>query len=281
MTIAQIQLSDLQEVLLEASLIAQEHFGSSAASLECRTKGNDTPVTRVDREISALLRNRLQSIIPDSGWLGEEDRDDSSRLSRELVWIVDPLDGTKEFIRGIPEVAISVALVRKGNAIAGAVCNPITGEQGLWSEAEGSRFAGFAEESGLGAIASLGEAIVSASRTEFEKGGLASFWPRLKEIRPIGSVAYKLLRIAAQQENLYFSIEPKSEWDICGGVALITAAGMSYVRFDGIQQIFNSPSTRIPSGAVAGAGHLVNAFCAEFQGEIHEAQGNIETGIVK
>jgi 3'-phosphoadenosine 5'-phosphosulfate (PAPS) 3'-phosphatase len=67
MAIAPIQLSDLQPILDEASLIALEYFGSSKASLECRTKDNGSPVTRADREISALLRFRLQAIAPDAG----------------------------------------------------------------------------------------------------------------------------------------------------------------------------------------------------------------------
>ncbi len=184
-------------------------------------------------------------------------------------------------MRGIPEVAISVALVQRGRAIAGAVRNPITGEQGLWSESEGSHFTGFAEGNRLDKVTTLKDVVANASRTEFENGRLAPFsWP-LKEIRPIGSVAYKLLRIAARQEHLYFSVEPKSEWDICGGIALIKAEGLSYERFDGVQQSFNSPSTQIRSGTVGGDAQLVNAFFGAFRSEIHEAQGSIETGVVK
>ena len=73
-------------------------------------------------------------------------------------------------------------------------------------------------------------------------------------------MAYKLLRVAGAADHLTFSVVPKSEWDVCGGLALLQAAGFPYVRFDGRPQRFNEPDTRITCGAVAGPAPLVEAF---------------------
>ena len=78
----------------------------------------------------------------------------------------------------------------------------------------------------------------------------------------MGSVAYKLMRVAAGYDHLTFSVQHKSEWDICGGVALLNAAGKVYRRFDGESLRFNQKHTLIRSGAVAGDEAIVNQFLA-------------------
>jgi 3'-phosphoadenosine 5'-phosphosulfate (PAPS) 3'-phosphatase len=112
--------------------------------------------------------------------------------------------------------------------------NPITGEAGYWSATEGIRFAGFAAAPTHSLLKKLSAAVACASRTEFDKGSLAAFGQKLGKINPIGSVAYKLLRVAGGADDLYFSIEPKSEWDVCGGIALLVGSGNTYLRFDAI-----------------------------------------------
>ncbi|RMF29498.1 MAG: 3'(2'),5'-bisphosphate nucleotidase CysQ, partial [Chloroflexi bacterium] len=77
---------------------------------EVKDKSPDNPITDADREADRILRERITAAFPQDGWLSEETRDDPTRLSRKRVWIVDPLDGTKDFIGGIPEFALSIAL---------------------------------------------------------------------------------------------------------------------------------------------------------------------------
>jgi myo-inositol-1(or 4)-monophosphatase len=79
-------------------------------------------------------------------------------------------------------------------------------------------------------------------------------------VRPLGSVAYKLLRVASGAEDLTFSVQPKHEWDICGGVGLIQAAGLDYIRFDGTENRFNQADVLVGSGAVAGPPDLAREF---------------------
>ncbi|MEO5352360.1 MAG: hypothetical protein H7835_04010, partial [Magnetococcus sp. XQGC-1] len=98
------------------------------AQAHLRDKGRNNPLTRADLEADQLLRQRLLGARPGYGWLSEETADSPERLSCRRVWIVDPMDGTKEFIRGLPEFAVSIALVEEGRPVAACVHNPATRE---------------------------------------------------------------------------------------------------------------------------------------------------------
>jgi fructose-1,6-bisphosphatase/inositol monophosphatase family enzyme len=87
---------------------------------------NNRPTTSFDRKLDCLLRRVL--VCPNEGWLSEESCDDLRRLGHERVWFVDPLDGTLEFIQGLPEWSVSIGLVEQGQAVASGVLNPSTGE---------------------------------------------------------------------------------------------------------------------------------------------------------
>ena len=116
-------LSRIQEAL-DAARTIFSRFTPGEVAAEYKA-GND-PVTEADKQVDAALRKIL--LRPEEGWLSEESVDDPIRLEREWAWIVDPLDGTKEFIEGIPEWCVSIGLVRGGEAYAGGICNPATGE---------------------------------------------------------------------------------------------------------------------------------------------------------
>ena len=85
-------------------------------------KAHLDPVTEADRALDTVLRKTL--LRNGEGWLSEESKDDFSRLGREWVWVVDPLDGTREFVEGIPEFCVSIGMVHSGRAVAAGICNP-------------------------------------------------------------------------------------------------------------------------------------------------------------
>ena len=95
---------------------------------EVKMKGIDNPVTIADNEADKYLFEFLIGEFPDDGWLSEETVDTEERLSKNRVWIVDPLDGTKEFIEGIPHFSVSIALVHDGDPVIGVIYNPATNE---------------------------------------------------------------------------------------------------------------------------------------------------------
>ena len=92
------------------------------------TKPDQSPVTSADLAVNQILRDHLSAAFPEDGWLSEETEDDHHRLTRSRVWIVDPIDGTRSFVRGLPEFCLSVALVEHGIPAIAAIFNPATGE---------------------------------------------------------------------------------------------------------------------------------------------------------
>ena len=108
----------------EAAGVALGYFGTGAESWE---KSPGHPVSTADLAVEAILRERMLGERPGYGWLCEETPDDGRRLAHERVWIVDPIDGTRAFIRDVPEFAVCAALVERGRPLAGAVANPAAG----------------------------------------------------------------------------------------------------------------------------------------------------------
>lgn len=252
---------DLKQILVSAAGLARPLFG---ANLKVISKGDGTPVTQADLAVDRFLRLALPDILPGTGWLSEETVDDLARLDREWVWIVDPLDGTTEFARGVAECAISIGLVRGNTPVLGGIVNPITGEGGVGALDAGTMFWSISQP--RTAAHDLSGAIASVSRREVDDGTMAPYRHLVPTTLPVGSVAYKLLRVAAGIDDLTFSVQHKSEWDVCGGVALLQAAGMTYRRFDDVPLDFNRRDTRIRSGTVAGVPLLVNQFMSAFRG---------------
>src|SRR6266576_3679667 len=112
------------EAAIEAAQTVFARFTPGAIETEYKI-GHD-PVTEADRQVDAVLRKHL--LRDGEGWLSEESVDDLTRLEESRVWVVDPLDGTREFVAGIPEFCISVAMVENHRPVAGGICNPATAE---------------------------------------------------------------------------------------------------------------------------------------------------------
>src|SRR5262249_28046095 len=149
----------------------------------------------------------------------EESVDDLSRLEKSRVWVVDPLDGTREFVAGIPEFAISVALVEDGRPVAGGICNPATQEMFIGSIGYGGTYNNQPVRSTQ--KSSLRDALVLASRSEVSRGQWKRFEGANFRIRPTGSIAYKLALVSAGLADATLTLTPKNEWDIVAGAALV------------------------------------------------------------
>jgi myo-inositol-1(or 4)-monophosphatase len=136
---------------------------------------------------------------------------------------VDPLDGTREFVAGIPEFCVSVAMVENGRPIAGGILNPATNEVFLGSLDTGVTYNGRPAQPSQ--RTSLEGALVLASRSEVKRGEWHRFEKARFKIRPMGSVAYKLALVSAGLADATFTLTPKNEWDIAAGAALVESAG--------------------------------------------------------
>jgi myo-inositol-1(or 4)-monophosphatase len=211
------------EDALQRARAAFQRF--TPGEIAARHKQGDDPVTEADTTVDTLLRELLPQ--DGDGWLSEETRDDLIRLERRRVWVVDPLDGTREFVTGIPEWCVSIGLVIDGEPVAGGICNPVTGETILGARGQGVTLNG--RPAGVTGRPTLEGAKVVASRSEVKRGEWQGYREDLFEIRPMGSVAYKLGLVAAGLVDATWTLTPKHEWDVAAGVALVLAAGGAIV----------------------------------------------------
>jgi len=211
------------------------------------SKGKDNPVTQADLEADRALKRLLHDPFPEYGWLSEETADSEARLKCRRVWIVDPLDGSKEFIQGIPEFCVAVALVEEGHPVLGVTYNPITREM-FWS-ARGMGCHLNTEAVRVTRTRVLRRANVLASRSETARGEWEVFHGRLK-VSPTGSVAYKLALVGAGKGDATFTRSPKSEWDIASGAALLAEAGGTMTDIHGTMIRFNQRRVKV-AGRIA------------------------------
>lgn len=240
-------LERIAQALHEATRVF-ERFTPGAVATQYKA-GND-PVTEADRQLDVVLRKAL--LRDGEGWLSEESADDASRLTCERVWIVDPLDGTREFVTGIPEFCASIAVVENGKPIAGGICNPATKEVFLGSVKGGLTYNGKATNASV--RTTIDGATVLASRSEVKRGEWKQFEDAPFKVQPMGSVAYKLARVSAGLDDATFTLTPKNEWDVAAGVALILSAGGFARPLDAPEFTFNRKSPLLPGLIACGAG---------------------------
>lgn len=219
-------------------------------AVEAKYKSAGDPVTEADHAVNRVLQRLL--LKDGEGWLSEESVDDLGRLEKTRVWIVDPLDGTREFVAGIPEWCVSVALVERGRAVAGGICNPATKQTFLGAAGHGITLNG--KSAAPSEKASLEGAVVLASRSEVKRREWERFQGEAFTVRPSGSVAYKLACVAAGLADATWTLTPKHEWDIAAGVALIEAAGGVATSLSGKPLTFNNRQALLNGLMASGAG---------------------------
>ena len=155
-------------IRIEKSLLAAakalEDF--TPGKIESTLKSGGDPVTEADTLLDKVLKDIL--LKNSEGWLSEETIDDQSRLDKECVWIVDPLDGTREFIKGIPEWCISVAYVVNGRPEAAGICSPSAGQVFLGTRNDGVTLNGKPVK--VTNKSNLENATILASRSEVKRG---------------------------------------------------------------------------------------------------------------
>ncbi len=229
------------------------HYGGSYRVDE---KGAGNPVTAADLEADEILKSTILGAFPDDGWLSEETADSDERLRRRRVWIVDPLDGTKEFIGQIPEFCVCVALVEDGLVRVAVQYNPARDEL-LQARKGGGTFLNDTAVH-VSSQRDLRHASVLASRSEDARGEWEPYRSRMR-VCLTGSVAYKFGLVAAGRHDATFTLTPKNEWDVCAGSLLVTEAGGMVTDLDGRAIRFNNRSTLL-SGLIASNGLLHRAI---------------------
>lgn len=240
---------DVQRILdgLRAAAEAVKPFTPGDVAFQRKELRGD-PVTAADEAADRVLKEILPR--PGEGWLSEESVDDPGRLDCPRVWVVDPIDGTREFIEGIPEWCISIGLLEEGIPVAGGIFNPATDELVL-----GSLEGGVTLNGAPAAVTEPDPAStvsVLASRSEIRRGEWERFDTDRFDVRPCGSVAYKLGLVAAGRADATWTLVGKSEWDVVAGTALVRAAGGVVCLADGSEPGFNKPKPIFPNYVAAG-----------------------------
>jgi myo-inositol-1(or 4)-monophosphatase len=229
--------ADLERVAAALAAATELVARFTPGAVESRRKAFGDPVTEADTAIDALLKESL--LREGEGWLSEETEDDHARLAARRVWVVDPLDGTREFVMGLPEWSISVALVLDGVPAVGGIANPATGETFLGARGHGVTLNG--APAAISPRQGLAGAEVLASRSEVKHGLWRGYEGAPYRVVPMGSVAYKLARVAAGLSDATWTLVPKHEWDVAAGVALVHAAGGRTIAGSPEECRFNRP----------------------------------------
>ena len=210
---------DRIENALEAARVVFSGF--TPGEVQAEYKAGHDPVTAADKAVDAVLRQNL--LRDGEGWLSEESADDLSRLDKSRVWVVDPLDGTREFVMGLPEFCVSIGFVENGKPVAGGIYNPATRETFLGAVDCGVLYNGRPVRPSQ--RTSLDGALVLASRSEVKRGDWKAFEKGGFKVQAMGSVAYKLALVSVGLADITFTLTPKNEWDVVAGAALVQSAG--------------------------------------------------------
>lgn len=228
----------------EAGRLAMTYFRADYATWD---KGKNNPVTEADVAIDRLLRQRLLAHAPDYGWLSEETVDDNSRKTARRVWVVDPIDGTRAFIRGHPHFAVSIALLEDNNPVSAVIFNPATDEL-FEARAGGVSYLNGAPVR-VSAKNSLLDARMLASKGLFQHKRWTRPWPDM-HVEQRNSIAYQVALIAAGHFDGCLNLWGAYDWDLAAADLILRAAGGHITDQSGAALQFNRDNPRHP-GIVA------------------------------
>ncbi|MBB5706989.1 inositol monophosphatase family protein [Sphingopyxis panaciterrulae] len=225
---------------LEAVIAATREVGDMAMArwrgegqaIDVWHKSHDNPVSDVDLAVDARLKAVLGAMVPEAGWLSEETADNADRLSRRAMWCVDPIDGTRDFIRGRPGWAVSVALVVDGAPELGVLYAPALDE--LW-----------VAQRGRGATLN-GEALRASRRTRFDGARVpADSLPRIDRdlvmVTKPNSIALRIALVADDRADLVATLRWGFEWDVAAAALIAAEAGATVTDAFGAPLAFNTP----------------------------------------
>jgi len=233
----ELELSVLVDAVQKAGARAQQLAREGFA---VQTKPDRSPVTSADLEVNLILQEQLSSHFPEDGWLSEESPDDPTRLTKTRVWIVDPIDGTKAYINGLPEYCISAALVERGKPVVAAIFNPSTDEMFSATRGGGLKLNGKPVQKPERQVSLP---VVMVTPWELRQGR----WATIGETaccRPMYSIAHALALVAVGRVQATITLEPENEWDLAASLLLIEESEGTMTDRAGHPFRFNQPTPR-------------------------------------
>jgi 3'(2'), 5'-bisphosphate nucleotidase len=245
----------LLDAVREAGRAIMRHYRPGVAQSE---KADGSPVTAADHASEKIIVAALHAMDAAIPVVAEESfaAGHVPDVAGKRFWLVDPLDGTKEFLKANGEFSVNVGLVENRRPILGVVYAPVTGEM-FWC-AGGKAFAqrGDGPTREIRARTAPADGLVVAISRSHDKRAdveafLASIKVKVAEFRVTGS-AIKLARVAAGEADIYPRLGPTMEWDSCGGHAIVLAAGGTVTTMDGKPLLYEKPGFLNPSYVARG-----------------------------
>jgi myo-inositol-1(or 4)-monophosphatase len=244
----------LAATVREAGALALSLFRTE---LKSWTKGAASPVSEADIRVNDLIESRLRSATPDYGWLSEESADDEARLGKHLVWIVDPIDGTRGYLAGREDWCVSVALVEDAQPLLAAVFAPASDEF-------------FFAQRGRGAVRN-DVPVHATSGTELDFSRIAGPKPLVERLGPgageiilhprIGSLALRLCRVAQGGLDAAFAGGHSRDWDLAAAHLIVQEANGNMTALSGDSILYNR--REVTHGVLVAAGRDRHASIVE------------------
>jgi myo-inositol-1(or 4)-monophosphatase len=223
-----IDRSRFESICREAGQMALRQWPGAGHALKSWEKVPGSPVCDADLAVDAFLKRELGALLPAAGWLSEETVDAAHRLDRGLIWLVDPIDGTRDFIRGRSGWAVSVALISAGKPLLGMLVAPARAEE--WSATAGQG-------------ATLNGQALRASRRDSLPGARVptdSLPPEDRDLAVVdkpNSIALRIAMVADDRADLLATLRWGYEWDIAAAALIAREAGAA------VSDAFGQPLT--------------------------------------
>jgi myo-inositol-1(or 4)-monophosphatase len=244
----------LTDTVREAGALALSLFRTE---LKNWTKGASSPVSEADIAVNDLIETRLRRATPDYGWLSEESADDEQRLDKQLVWIVDPIDGTRGYLAGREDWCVSVALVENTSPVLAAVFAPASDEFFFAARGQGAARNDAAVHATTGTamdfsrVAGPKPLVERLSRSSDE----ITLHPR------IGSLALRLCRVAEGRLDAAFAGGQSRDWDLAAANLIVQEANGNMTALSGDRILYNR--REVTHGVLVAAGRDRHASIIE------------------
>ncbi|MDJ0978371.1 MAG: 3'(2'),5'-bisphosphate nucleotidase CysQ [Erythrobacter sp.] len=211
-----IDRSRLLDIVREAGRVAHSRWPGDGHALRSWDKAPGDPVSEADLEVDRFLRRELTALLPSTAWLSEESADDKQRTDSGLIWLVDPIDGTRDYVRGRTGWTVSVALVSAGRPLIGVLLAPARGEE-------------WVAEAGKGATLN-DRPLIASSRSQFSGARvptdqLSSVDSDLVMVEKPNSIALRIAMVADDRADLVATLRWGFEWDIAAATLIAREAG--------------------------------------------------------
>jgi myo-inositol-1(or 4)-monophosphatase len=216
-------------------------------------KDASSPVSEADIAADNFLRERLMAQAPSYGWLSEETADQPDRLTRKRVWVVDPIDGTRAYLAGLPDWTVSVALVENGRPLAAALYAPVSDELFIASRESGTTRNG--KRVRANTLGSLRHARVAGNKMRADR--LISAGIPIVAVPKIHSLALRFARVATGEIDAALATAASHDWDLAAADLLVHEAGAVLTTFDGHTLVYNR--SEIKHGELVAAGRELHA----------------------